>query len=151
MSPEFEQDVGCVYVYALDNEYIFACNIEGCFACNIGGCDTEDWKNGTDYPYNMHICTIRSSDLERRRVGTVPENEKLGKLMESVLKDKEKEKDMTSEKVKDEVINRLNDKKQKWTYVGVGNVGGIGFEIGTSRRLVGKKGSKYNIFILYGK
>ncbi|XP_063724865.1 uncharacterized protein LOC134852927 [Symsagittifera roscoffensis] len=94
--------------------------------CKDGVGETAEWMNKTEYPYNMHIYTVPHSDYNRREA-TDEERAKIEIVSKSVLFDMESTwrevlgfGGMTTQKMRDEVIARLDRNGLKWMYVGVG-------------------------------
>ena len=98
--------------------------------CKDGVGETAEWMNKTEYPYNMHIYTVPHSDYNRREA-TDEERAKIEIVSKSVLFDMESTwrevlgfGGMTTQKMRDEVITRLDRNGLKWMYVGVGKSDG---------------------------
>ena len=93
--------------------------------CKSGVGDSAEWINKTEYPYNMHIYTHPLSDYNRRNA-TDEDRAKAKSVAKSVLFDMESTwreilgfGSMTSQKMRDEVIARLDINGLKWMYVRV--------------------------------
>ena len=117
--------------------------------CKDGVGETAEWMNKTEYPYNMHIYTVPNSDYNLID-GTEEEREKGESVMKSVLSDMESRVGVTSQKIRDEVISRLDRSGHKWMYVGVGRGGGYWARFNRASRRVSTSGSKYLISIYLG-
>ena len=118
--------------------------------CKNGVGETAEWKNKTEYPYNMHIYTVPKSDYTNRRRATDEEREKAESVMESVLSDMESRVGMTSQKMREELITRLGRSRLKWMYVRVREGGGCGSHYCITSRIVYTPGSIYYIWIYLG-
>ena len=124
--------------------------------CKDGVGETAEWMNKTEYPYNMHIYTVPHSDYNRHRA-TDEERAKIESVSKSVLFDMESTwravlgfGSMTSQKMRDEVIARLDRNGLKWMSVLVlrGYVKWANFDI--QSRLVYTDGYIYDICIYLG-
>ena len=107
--------------------------------------------NKTEYPCNMHFYTIRTSDA------TDEERAKADSVSKSVLFDMESTwravsgfGSMTSQKMRDEVIARLNRNGLKWMYVSVGRGSGWWSYSCIQSRRVRTDGFIYSICIYLG-
>ena len=117
--------------------------------CRDGVGETAEWKNKTEYPYNMHIYSVPHSDYNHIK-GTEEEREKGESVMKSVLSDMESRVGVTAQKIRDEVISRLDRSGHKWMYVGVGSGDGYWASLNLTSRDVDTNGSKYYIKIYLG-
>ena len=93
--------------------------------CKDGVGESAEWMNKTEYPYNMHIYTVPDSDSNRRST-TDEERAKAESVSKSVLFDMESTwravsgfGSMTSQKMRDEVVARLDRNGLKWMCVRV--------------------------------
>ena len=130
--------------------YANAKDSDSSFKCNDGVGETAEWKNKTEYPYNMHIYTVPHSDYNSHIAATDEEREKAESVMKSVLSDMESRRGMTPQKMRDEVITRLGRSGLKWMYVRVGTGGGCGYDYSIPSRYVHTHGSTYGIDIYLG-
>ena len=125
--------------------------------CKDGVGETAEWTmNKTEYPYNMHIYTVSFLDYNRREA-TDEERAKIESVSKSVLFDMESTWReilgfgiMTSQKMRDEVIARLDKNGLKWMCVRVkrGDVNKADFCI--LSRYVDTDGFIYHISIYLG-
>ena len=118
--------------------------------CKDGVGETAEWMNKTEYPYNMHIYSVLFSDYIHNYDGTVEEREKGESVMKSVLSDMESRVGVTVQKIRDEVIFRLDRSGHKWMYVAVESGGGCWARFNLRSRDVYTSGSKYSIIIFLG-
>ena len=123
-------------------------NSDFSFKCKDGVGETAEWMNKTEYPYNMHIYSVPISDYNRINA-TEEEREKGESVMKSVLSDMESRVGVTAQKIRDEVISRLDRSGHKWMYVRVGS-GGCWASFNRRSRKVDTIGSKYTIIIYLG-
>ena len=130
--------------------YVNAKDSDSSFKCKDGVGETAEWKNKTEYPYNMHIYTVPHSDCNSHIAATDEEREKAESVMKSVLSDMESRVGMTPQKMRDEVITRLGRSGLKWMYVRVGTGGGCGYDYSIPSRRVYTYGSIYGIDIYLG-
>ena len=122
------------------------------FKCKDGVGESAEWMNKTEYPYSMHIYNVPKSDYNRREA-TDEESAKAESVSKSVLFDMESTWreflgfwGMTSQKMRDEVIARLDRNGLKWMNVSVGKGEGTCIP---SRRLF-TDGFVYSICIYLG-
>ena len=120
------------------------------FKCKDGVGETAEWINRTDCPYNMHIYTVYRSYHNNRRAATKKEKKKAKSVMRSVLSNMKSRKGMTSQKIRDEVINRLERSGLKWMWIGVRRGDGYFAENFLVGRHVERNDSNYNIMICLG-
>ena len=120
------------------------------FKCKDGVGETAEWINWADCPYNMHIYNVYRPYHNSRRAGTKKEKKKAKSVMRSVLSDMKSRKGMTSQKIRDEVIIRLERSGLKWMWIGVGRGDGYFGAHFIEGRYVEIKGSYYTISICLG-
>ena len=126
--------------------------------CKDGVGETAEWTmNKTEYPYNMHIYTLRNTDYNSRKDATDEERAKAESVSKSVLFDMESTwrevlgfGSMTSQKMRDEVIARLDRNRLKWMYVSVGRGDVISADSCNLSRHVHTRGYIYSICIYLG-
>ena len=94
--------------------------------CKDGDGDTAEWLSKTEYPYNMHFYTLRTSDYNSYIDATDEDRAKAERASKSALLDMESTwreilglGGMTRQEVRDEVIARLDRNGAKWMYVRV--------------------------------
>ena len=126
-------------------------NSDYSFKCKDGVGETAEWKNKTEYPYNMHIYTVPFSDHNSHLAATDEQKEKGESVVKSVLSDMESVVGMTSQKMREELITRLGRSGLKWMHVLVGRGGGYGCDYCIPSRSVDTYGSVYSIDIYLGE
>ena len=131
-----------VTVHAKDSDYSLKCEDR------VG--ETAEWIDRTDCPYNMHIYTVYRQYHNNRRAATYEEMEEAQSVMGSVMSNMKSRKGMTSQKIRDEVIIRLERSGLKWMWIGVGRGDGKFWDRCYSGRFAERIGSNYDINICLG-
>ena len=127
--------------------------------CKDGVGETAEWMNDARYDYNMHIYTVPKSEGYSHIDATDEERAKAKSVAKSVLLDMEGSiwrailrpgDDVTEQKVRDEVIARLDRNGVKWMHVRVTTGDRLWADYCNSSRYVYANGHAYFISIHLG-